>query len=64
MQPVFQTILKNATRLCDAKFGNLWLREGEKFRIVANYGGSREYRDFQFVIRSPLPIREHHGAAS
>jgi signal transduction histidine kinase/putative methionine-R-sulfoxide reductase with GAF domain len=47
LQPVFQAMLKNATRICEAKFGNLWLREGDKFRIVANHGGSREYRDFQ-----------------
>ena len=25
LQPVFQAILANATRLCEAKFGTLWL---------------------------------------
>jgi hypothetical protein len=40
LQPVFEAILENATRICEAKFGNLWLREGDKFRIVAIYGGS------------------------
>jgi len=25
MAPVFRTILKNATQLCEAKFGTLWL---------------------------------------
>ena len=38
LQPVFDTILENATRLCEAKFGNLWLREGSNFRIAATYG--------------------------
>src|SRR5215468_12020556 len=28
LEPVFQTMLSNATRLCDAKFGNLLLYEG------------------------------------
>ena len=60
LQPVFQLILKNATRICEAKFGNLWLREGDKFRIVANYGGSREYRDFQ--LRNSLTIPDPRTA--
>jgi signal transduction histidine kinase len=33
--PVFQTMLENATRICGAKFGNLFLREGAIFRTVA-----------------------------
>ena len=60
LQPVFQLILKNATRICEAKFGNLWLREGDKFRIVANYGGSREYRDFQ--LRNSLTVPDPRTA--
>jgi hypothetical protein len=48
LKPVFDTILENATRLCEAKFGNLWLRENAKFRIVAVYGGSPEYREYLF----------------
>jgi hypothetical protein len=35
LAPVFSAILNNATRICEAKFGSLWLREGEKFRPVA-----------------------------
>src|SRR5262249_34846061 len=40
LQPVFDAILANATRLCEAKFGLLWLTEGEGFRSVALYGVS------------------------
>ena len=29
LEPVFQAMLENATRICEAKFGNLFLREGE-----------------------------------
>src|SRR4030095_11868051 len=35
MEPVFKTMLENATRLCEAKFGSLYLREGDAFRAVA-----------------------------
>jgi len=40
LKPVFETLLANATRLCEAKFGNLFLREGEMFRAVAVHGAS------------------------
>jgi GAF domain-containing protein len=33
LEPVFQAMLANATRLCGAKFGNLYLCEGDAFRI-------------------------------
>jgi signal transduction histidine kinase len=37
LQPVFDSLLANATRLCTAKFGTLFLREGENFRVVAQH---------------------------
>jgi GAF domain-containing protein len=38
LEPVFDTILANATRLCEAKFGILYLRDGEAFRLRALHG--------------------------
>jgi GAF domain-containing protein len=38
LEPVFQAMLANATRLCEASYGALWLREGEAFRAVALNG--------------------------
>jgi transcriptional regulator with GAF, ATPase, and Fis domain len=35
LQPVFDAMLSNATRLCGAKFGMLYLSEGSGFRTVA-----------------------------
>jgi len=37
LAPVFDSILANATRLCDAKFATLWLCEGDGFRSVAQH---------------------------
>ena len=33
--PVFQAMLENATRICEANFGNLHLREDDAFRVAA-----------------------------
>src|SRR5262249_30581558 len=38
LEPVFQAMLANATRICEAKFGFLWLSEGDGFRAVAWHG--------------------------
>src|ERR1035437_10267104 len=38
LEPVFQAMLENATRICEAKFGILVLSEGEAFRTVALHG--------------------------
>jgi GAF domain-containing protein len=37
LKPVFDAILKNATRICAARFGTLWLAEGDGLRAVALY---------------------------
>jgi two-component system, NtrC family, sensor kinase len=37
LEPVFTTMLGNAARICEAKFGTLWLCEGETFRFVAQH---------------------------
>src|SRR6266704_5797778 len=38
LEPVFEAILANATRLCEASYGTLWLCEGEAVRRVALHG--------------------------
>jgi two-component system NtrC family sensor kinase len=38
LEPVFEAILANATRICEAKFGILYLRAGEAFRLGALHG--------------------------
>src|SRR5215470_14928133 len=38
LEPVFNALLANAVRICDAKFGVLFLSEGDTFRYVALHG--------------------------
>jgi signal transduction histidine kinase len=38
LEPVFQTLLANAMRLCEASHGVVWLREGDGFRSAAFRG--------------------------
>jgi GAF domain-containing protein len=42
LEPVFQAMLTNATRICEAKFGALYLSEGDAVRMVATSGLSRQ----------------------
>ena len=56
LEPVFEAMLDNAVQICHANFGNLWLREGNSFRIVATKGASREYRETLFSE----PVMEPH----
>jgi GAF domain-containing protein len=52
LQPVFEAMLANATRLCEAKFANLFLREGNAFRAVAVHGPSTTF--VEWYRREPL----------
>ena len=45
LEPVFQSMLENATRICDAQCGNLYLCEGDAFRIVAMHGAAPAYAE-------------------
>ena len=60
LEPVFQAMLENATRICEAKVGNLFLREGNNFRAVAVHGKSDYAEGFR---RDPLAlISENPGS--
>ena len=38
LEPVFATMLRKAVSICDAKFGTLYFREGDRLRLVATHG--------------------------
>src|SRR5499427_5279824 len=57
LEPVFQAILAHATRLCEAKFGSLYLRKEDAFRPVALHGPSRIV---EWLQREPVvELRDH-----
>jgi len=59
LEPVFDALLRNATRLCEATFGNLFLREGPTFRAVAVHG-KQEY--VVYYRRDPVvDLRDNPG---
>src|SRR2546427_5827189 len=55
LEPVFQTMLVSAMRLCEASHGVIWLREGDGFRSAALHGPWPEAYIEQW--RSGTPVR-------
>ena len=54
LEPVFETMLENAVRICDAKFGGIYRIEGDTIRLVAThadvpaaYAGARRFAPFR-----------------
>ena len=57
LEPVFNAMLANATRICEATFGNLFLREGSLLRAVAVHS-KETYSDY--LLRNPIvDLRDH-----
>ena len=38
LEPVFNAMLQNSVRMCEAKFGQMFLYEGDDVRLVAHLG--------------------------
>jgi signal transduction histidine kinase len=52
LQPVFMAMLENAVRICEAKFGTMFLREGDAFRTVALHNAPPAYAELR--RRNPI----------
>ena len=63
LKPVFEVILENAVRLCGAKFGNLYLREGDGFRAAAMHNAPPSYAEQRAGIVHPSPYSTVYRAA-
>ena len=59
LEPVFQSMLENAVRICDAKFGTLFRFDGDRFRVAAGVGTPAELAEFE---RRRGPFRPELGS--
>jgi len=60
LQPVFQTMLANAMRICEAKFGHLLLYDGEGFSAAHLHDVPPSYREF-WVRHEPIKASPNTG---
>src|SRR5262249_18217055 len=58
LEPVFQAMLANAVRICEARFGNLYLHERGALRFVAGHNVPRAFAD----ARRQGPFRPAPGS--
>ena len=57
LQPVFETLVENARRLCEAELAFAHRFDGQVLRVVATHNVSPELR--AFVEQNPFPIGRH-----
>jgi len=53
LQPVLETLLENASRLCAAEWGVIFRPDSEGYRMAAVYGAPPEFKEF--LTRTPIP---------
>ncbi len=54
LQPVLETLIENATRLCGAEHGHILRLDGELLRLAVAYGASPEFTNY--VQQNPIPL--------
>ncbi|HSF05626.1 MAG TPA: GAF domain-containing protein [Methylomirabilota bacterium] len=54
LQPVLDTLIESATRLCGTDKGFIFRRDGDVYRGVADYGTTPEHRDY--IYRTPVAV--------
>jgi GAF domain-containing protein len=55
LEPVFRAILESAVRICEARFGTLYLREGDGYRASVMYNAPPSYAESRAGIVHPSP---------
>ncbi len=64
LKQVFAAILENATRICEAKFGALYLSEGDGFRAIAMHNAPPAYEEARAGVLHPPPSTSLWRAAN
>ena len=59
LEPVFATMLENAVRICDAKFGTIYRSEGDVLHVVATHNAPLAYAE----AIGRLPLRPNPKSA-
>ena len=60
LEPVFNAMLANATRICEATIGTLYLYEGTQFRGVALHHSKQSYVDY-WRSNPVVELKKHSG---
>jgi hypothetical protein len=58
LEPVFASMLENAARTCSARFGNIYLWDGDAFQIVASHNTPSAFAEAR--RRAPLRPKPTH----
>jgi signal transduction histidine kinase len=53
LEPVLDTLIENATRLCKSEYGFVFMREGDLYTVAANHGAAPEH--VEFIRAHPIP---------
>ena len=61
LQPVFETLAENATRLCEAERASIFRFDGQLLRVVATHNASPEVK--AFLEGNPIAPGRHSGTA-
>src|SRR5215831_17132213 len=61
LEPVFNALLSNATRICEAATGTLYMYEGTQFRGVATHHSEQSYVDY-WRRNTVVELKKHSGA--
>jgi GAF domain-containing protein len=56
LQPVLDTLISSASRLCEANIGTIRYQDGSTYRLAADYGCTPEWHD-HLAHQSPKPDR-------
>src|SRR4051794_25221502 len=57
LEPVFETVLAQAVRLCHADAGQIYVVDGDRYHLVVAVGASQAYRDYLATV----PIQADPG---